>query len=222
MSRLSDIRRSALVLVVGLATGITGSGFMATQVSAAQSPKTIQIGIVCACTGPLASSISVVPPAYQAWADATNASGGVSGYKVKVIVKNDDGNPATSLAGVQELVTQDHVIALVDATDVDTAWAPFVKEHNVPVIGQNVSQEPFFSNSDFYAPGQTEDQLFASIVGAAKKAGAKNMALLYCAEAASCQQGVAPLKATAAAEGVPLDLLPLQFRHPRQITRRSA
>jgi branched-chain amino acid transport system substrate-binding protein len=190
--------------MVGPAGVITGSAVTSTAAGAASPPKSVNVGIVCGCTGPLASSIAVVPPAYQAWVDQTNATGGVSGYKIKLIVKDDDSNPVTSLAEVQQLVTQDHVIALVDATDVDTSWATFVKDRGIPVIGQNVSQEPFFTNSDFYAVGQTEDQLFASIVGAAKKAGAKNMALLYCAEAASCQQGVAPLKATAAAEGVPL------------------
>ena len=204
MNRSVHILCSASLLVAGLAGVITGSAFTSTAADAASSSKTIEVGIVCGCTGPLASSISVVPPAYQAWVDQTNATGGVNGYKIKLIEKDDDGNPATSLADVQQLVTQNHVIALVDATDVDTSWEAFAKENGVPVIGQNVSQDPFLTNSDFYAVGQTEDSIFASVVGAAKKAGAKKMALLYCAEAATCQQGVAPLRATADAEGVPL------------------
>jgi branched-chain amino acid transport system substrate-binding protein len=119
-------------------------------------------------------------------------------------VKDDATNPGTSLQEAESLVSQTHVVALVDGSNVDATWATFAQQNKVPVIGMVSSSEPFFTNSDFFAEGQTEDQLFASIVGAAKKTKAKSMALLYCAEAATCQQGVAPLKTTAKALGVPL------------------
>ena len=131
-------------------------------------------------------------PAYKAWAQWVNGNGGINGHKVNLINKDDSFNPGTSLTEVKTMVQEDHAIAIVDGSDVDASWADYVKQENVPVIGAESSSEPFFTNSDFYAEGQTEDQLFASIVGAAKKVKAKNMALFYCAEAATCQEGVAP------------------------------
>ena len=195
--------RVALAVLVASSSALVGISLTAAAPAGA-SGSPITVGFICSCTGPLASSIAIGPDAYKAWASSVNANGGINGHKVNVIVKDDAFNSGTSLSEAETLVGQDHAIAIVDGSDVDAAWSDYVKQQNVPVIGANSSSEPFFLNSDFYAPGQTEDQLFASIVGAAKKAGAKNMALFYCAEAATCQEGVAPLKSTGAALGVPL------------------
>ena len=188
------------VFVVGFA--LTASS--ANAIAASKNSSPIKIGIICSCTGPLASSTSVGPPSYEAWADLVNAAGGINGHKIQVIVKDDAFNPSTSLSEAESLVGQDHVIALVDGSDVDAVWSTYAKQQSVPVIGVVSSSEPFYSNSDFFAEGQTEDQLFDAIVGAAKKVNAKSLALFYCAEAATCQQGVAPLRTTASALGVPL------------------
>lgn len=190
----------ALAVGSGLMTAVSNGG----SASAATDTSPIKIGVICSCTGPLAASISVGPPAYQAWASTVNAQGGINGHKIQVIVKDDATNPGTSLQEAESLVGQSHVIALVDGSDVDATWATYAQQNKVPVIGMASSSEPFFTNSDFFAEGQTEDQLFASIVGAAKKTKAKSLALFYCAEAATCQEGVAPLKTTAKALGVPL------------------
>jgi branched-chain amino acid transport system substrate-binding protein len=193
--------------MVALSVSLSGIALMTGSANASAASKNlspIKIGIVCSCTGPLASSTSIGPPSYEAWADSVNASGGINGHKIDVIVKDDAFNPATSVSEAQTLVAQDHVVALVDGSDVDAGWATYAQKEGIPVVGMVSSSEPFFSNSDFFAEGQTEDQLFDSIVGAAKKVKAKSLALFYCAEAATCQEGVAPLRTAASALGVPL------------------
>ena len=105
---------------------------------------------------------------------------------------------------MQKLVNTDHVVALLDMTDLDETWASFAKAHNVPVIGANITEAPFYTNSDFYAEGATEDALFPGVIDAAKGAGATSIGLLYCAEAVQCQEGVAPMKQLSATMGLPL------------------
>lgn len=164
----------------------------------------IKIGVVCTCSGPLASEGADGPDIYRAWADTVNASGGINGHPVQVILDNDDGTPGTSLSDAQSLVQSDHVIALVDMTNDDETWAAFVKSANVPVVGINSSETPMFTNSDFYPQAQTEDALFPSVIDAAKTGGATNLGLLYCAEAVQCQEGIAPLKQAGQKLGLPV------------------
>jgi len=163
---------------------------------------TVSVGIICSCSGPLASSYTVGPPAYKAWADSVNAAGGINGYKVKVIVEDDHSNPGASLVDAENLVGSDHVVAVVDSTNNDSAWATYVEQHHVPVIGGGAVTPFDITSSDFFAAGQTEDDFVIAEVEAAKKVGAKNIGELYCAEAAVCQELLPPLRATAKAEGV--------------------
>src|ERR1039458_580822 len=127
---------AALVVAMGLAVGTSASGV------AAASGSPITIGVICSCTGPLSSSVTIGPPAYTAWVSSINAAGGINGHKINLIVKDDASNPGTSLSQVQSLVTSSHAIALVDLSIVDAGWATYVQTNNVPVIGANSSSEP--------------------------------------------------------------------------------
>lgn len=145
-----------------------------------------------------------MPSIYKAWVDSVNATGGINGHPVQFTYMDDAGNPGTSVSDVQQLVGSDHVIALVDMTNDDEAWASYVQSKGVPVVGGGTSTTPMYSNPDFYPEGQTEDALFPSIILAAKAAGATNLGLLYCAEAVQCQEGIAPLKQTGQKLGLPV------------------
>jgi branched-chain amino acid transport system substrate-binding protein len=172
--------------------------------AAASQPGVLTVGYICSCTGPEASSIAITKPAYQAWQQWANAHGGVDGHQVKVIYENDSSNPGTSLAEVETLVAQDHVAVLVDGGSQDAAWATYVRDHGVPVVGGLTTSEPFSTNPDFFPSGQTPDTYNTNFVLAAKKVGATKLAVFYCAEAAICQQGVAPLRTTAEKLKAPL------------------
>ncbi|MBO0729916.1 MAG: ABC transporter substrate-binding protein [Acidimicrobiaceae bacterium] len=168
------------------------------------SGSPIKIGAICTCSGPLASETAQTPDIYKAWADSVNASGGINGHPIQVIVDDDAGNAGTSITDVHQLVGSQHVVALVDMTDDDETWASYVQSQNVPVIGSGTSTTPMYTNPDFYPEAQTEDALFPSIIDAAKGAGATNLALLYCAEAVQCQEGIAPLKQVGKQLGLPV------------------
>jgi branched-chain amino acid transport system substrate-binding protein len=188
----------------GSATTSSASSTATGSSSAAASGSPINVGIICDCTGAFAGVLAVGAKVYQAWANTVNAAGGINGHPVKTILVDDQSNPGNSLTDVEKLVKQDHVVALVDLSDLDETWASFIKAQNVPVIGANVTEAPFYTNSDFYAEGATEDSLFPGVIDAAKTAGATSIGLLYCAEAVQCQEGVAPMKELATKMGLPL------------------
>jgi len=203
------MRKLLGTLAAGMAVVLLWGGLAATAAlagpgtagAATTSKAPINIGIICACSGYLGSDAPDILPTAKAWADSVNASGGINGHKVVVLLKDDTGNPATSTSIAQTFIQTDHVVAIVDATAVDQAWASYVQSQGVPVIGAITSSEPFYLNSDFYPESQTEDALFDGITSAVHQAGGTKFALFYCAEAAQCQEGIAPLEAGAKAVG---------------------
>jgi branched-chain amino acid transport system substrate-binding protein len=197
MSRWS-VGLAALAVLVA----VPGCGTASADSTARRAP--IVIGVVCSCTGAEASSTATGPPTFQAWADAVNASGGIEGHQVKVISTNDALNPGTSLAEVERMVSQDHVVGLVDDSVVDSSWEAYVQDHHVPVLGGNLSNSSFYTNPDFFPEGTTQNFLADQIVLEAKKAGAKNLAVLYCASAVQCEEAVPPIKSVGQKDGVPL------------------
>ena len=193
--RFGALLLSAVTICMGLI--VTGANS-----ASAASTAPINIGIVCSCTGPLASSVVVGPPAYVSWADYQNAHGGLNGHPVKIISKNDSSNPATALSEVTSMVTNNHIVVLVDDSQADSAFADFIDSHHVPVIGGGSQSDILLTDANFFAPGQTVDDYFINYMEAAKKVGATNIAQLYCAESPICQNGVAVFKATAKHEGI--------------------
>jgi branched-chain amino acid transport system substrate-binding protein len=186
-------------------TSATGaSGTVAGSAAATPTGSPIKIGLVGSFTGALASSIEVARPAYQAWAKSVNASGGINGHPVQVIVKDDGLNPATAVAEVHELIDSDHVIALATISNEETAFASYPGQKGVPVIGTSLSSLNMFVQPTWFPQGQTIDVLPAAVVLAAKKVGAKNFGIIYCAESPACQQLIGPESQAAQKYGVPL------------------
>jgi branched-chain amino acid transport system substrate-binding protein len=183
--------------------GSSGSGGSTGGGSASPTGSPIVIGGICSCTSAIGNLTGELNP-YKAWVATVNASGGINGHPVRFISFDDKGNPGLSLADVKTLVQSDHVIAVVDATNVDEGWASYIESTKIPVVGGSTSTTPFFMNPDFYPESQTEDGLFPSIIETAKTAKATNLALVYCAEAIQCQEGIAPLKQTGQALGLPV------------------
>jgi branched-chain amino acid transport system substrate-binding protein len=155
--------------------------------------------VVCSCSGgAFASSILPGEEVYKAWANTVNASGGINGHQLQLVVDDDSANPGTSVVDVHKLVSSDHVDVIADQSLVDQAWASFAQSSNVPVIGL----ENF--NPDFYPVAQTLDSLVYSEVVTAKAAGVTNLGLLYCAEAAVCSLAIPVIKAAGQKLGAPL------------------
>jgi branched-chain amino acid transport system substrate-binding protein len=198
----------ALVVAAGLAacgssskksSSTTGSTAAAvgTPASAAGAPTSADapngtpfvIGTICGCSGPQASVLGGSEKVVVAWADSVNASGGINGHPVKLIVKDDGENPSTSMQDAKQLIEQDHVLAIVgDSTTADTAFASYVAAKGVPVVGGIAVEPTLLSNPDFFPSGGNLISLLTGMIEQAKAAGKKNLGVMYCAESPICAQ----------------------------------
>src|ERR1700679_767032 len=200
LSRVVATASACAVATLGLVT-------LSAAPSGAATKAPISIGYICSCTSALASSVVTNRTAYEAYVDWTNAHGGIDGHQIKLYLADDSGNPATSSADVHTFVQTDHVAAIVSLAGSPSSWDTYVEGLHIPVVGADGSPEDFYTSPDFFFPGQTDDSLPAAVALAAKKVGSKNFGVFYCAEAPSCQQLVAPLKAVGAQYGVSLSYI---------------
>ena len=175
------------------ATSAAGSQPSTGSAAAAPTGSPIVIGGICDCSGPF-GNIANDFEAYRAWVDYTNAAGGINGHPIKFTYLNDQSNPGQAISDVKTLVESDHAIAIVDASNDDVGFESYLQSKNVPVVGSGNSSDPFFQNPDFYPEGQTMDAVIYSQVAVAKGAGAKNIGVMYCAEAPTCAAAVGPFK----------------------------
>lgn len=198
--------RSRIAVVVGAVALAFTSGLSAlggASAGAASGGSPINIGFICSCTGPLASSVQIGEPAFKAWVSYVNASGGISGHKVNVTYMDDGSSPTQSTTQIQQLLSQ-NIAALIDASGEDNGWVSTVSAANVPIIPANSSSLIAFSSNDVFTPSQTIDSLPMAVALTAKKLGLTNYGLLYCAESPTCQQLVAIEKADGQKVGVNL------------------
>lgn len=158
------------------------------------SGSTIKIGNIASYTGPLSAGAKGAQDFVNAWAKDVNASGGINGHKVQLVVNDDAGNAATALTAVRDLVQQEKVAAIVGENSyVDATWAKAAEAAGVPVIGGNSLDISMESNADFFPSGTTVVAQFYGVTKIAKRAGPK-LAILYCAEAPVCKQADLILK----------------------------
>ena len=189
-----------LLAVMALASGLTVATGAMDQPAGASTGSPVVFGDICSCSGAEASAIAPTSDVLQAWASWTNAHGGIAGHDVQVVVKDDALNPATSLADVQDLVTQNHIVGLFDNSDEDPSWATYIEQQKVPVFG-NTDTPAGQDNPDFYPPGTTNRNLVVAEAVSLKRAHVKKLADLYCVEDPVCASSVPPLEAALKKEG---------------------
>lgn len=199
---LSTVACVAVLALASLVLAPAVSGAAAHHSKASGTP--IVIGHICSCTGPLASTLVAEKPAFAAWVDSVNAHGGVAGHPLDVIYLDDASSPTTAVTGVQKMLTQDHIAALVDDSNEETDFGTMVEDAHVPIIEADSSSLLYTSPDDF-TPSQTVDSVPTAVVEAAKRVGAKSFGDMYCAESPVCSELNPVLKSAGAKIGVPLN-----------------
>ena len=189
--------------VTGGGSAVTGGGSAVTGGGSSNAKgSTIVIGVVSTDTGPAGAS-NQVPITVGIWQNWINSHGGVAGHQVKVIEQDDKNDPAQSTSIVQSFISQ-HVLAIVDDSSVDSAWAKDASAANIPVICANATGNGFTCSAspDFIPTGNT---VIAGVYGQAKAAqvaGAKNLGILYAGEEAAAAQAVPLQKQFATQVGI--------------------
>jgi branched-chain amino acid transport system substrate-binding protein len=187
---------SGLLAVVGCSSS-SSSGSSASG-SSTPAGKPIVIGNVGGYSGNQAASQGLINQAAQVWAEAVNASGGINGHPVQLIIKDDGNDPATAFQDVKALVEQNHVMAIVGENSlVDTQWAPWAEKQGVPVIGGVPIQTSMFTNPDFFPTGSNVVAMLTGELIAMKQANLHTFGLMYCAESPICATLPGTMKAVA-------------------------
>lgn len=198
-------RFTLAVLVAGLVLGACSSSKKA---SSGGSPSTatgtaINIGVVGTASGAQASSSGQYETVAPAWAAWVNANGGINGHPVKVITEDDGGNAATAQSQVGTLIDSDHVVAIVVGSDNElTAFDGTANSKGVPLISGVANSVDWYSKPGMFPTPTGVVPGLSDQVAAAKAAGAKVFANLYCAEIAACQQASPLLQSAAKAAGL--------------------
>jgi branched-chain amino acid transport system substrate-binding protein len=177
---VSVVAASALVALPGGAGAVQRHATSSTWV----------IGNIGTYSGDNSANFSGGGLALQAWADYTNAHGGIDGHHIKLITFDDAGSPSTSVNDVKKLVSQDHVLAIVGMSSGDEAdWGAYVQAHGVPVIGGSTPVPDFFSRPDFFPVGTTANESVPDLLLYAKNVLNNTVGgYLYCVEAPVCAQ----------------------------------
>ena len=193
-----------VVVVMGLAacgsdskTSSAAGGNAAATTGAKPTGTAFKLGFICSCSGVQAAITADEQKVATAWVDHVNSSGGINGHPVDLVIKDDGSNPATALEAVKAMVEQEHVIGVIDASLVDSAFASFISSTGIPVIGA-ASEDPVVSqNPDFFPSGSTLLPYEIGTIAPAR--GHHSLGVMYCAESPICAQSIKLASAIGAA-----------------------
>ncbi|WP_127479332.1 ABC transporter substrate-binding protein [Nocardioides pantholopis] len=172
-SRRTALGVASLLSVVSLAAcGSDGD-------SDAGSDTEIIVGAYGPLTGP-AASLSVLYDAQKAYYEELNANGGIDGLKVKLVVKDDQLNPANTPAAARQLVESDKAALLCGSAGSPTTMAvkSYLEQRKVGIVPGAGSSELAGETSFLLVPDYL--QLGAQLAEyAAEEAGATKVAIAY-------------------------------------------
>lgn len=182
------------------ASGGGSTGTAGTAGSPTGSPVTV--AVLCSCSGPFGQFLVAGRDVADAWSKSVNASGGINGHPVQLINYDDGGDAGKAVTEAQSAISA-HADVILDLSPLDAAWEKTVDAAKIPVVGGELTAQPYATDANFYPSGQTPDSTTYALVATAKAAGAKNVGALYCVEAPSCSELVAPMKSIGGDLGVP-------------------
>lgn len=127
------MRRTATLVLAGAVVTVTAacSGGSSSGGGSSSSAKTYTVGVLTDVTGLAASGNKTVIDGVKAGI----AVAAKDGVKIDYKVADTQTNPANVLSAAQKLVQQDHVFAVIGHSALLYAAAPWLTQHNIPVIG---------------------------------------------------------------------------------------
>ncbi len=184
------------------ASSSTSTSASSSGSAVAASGSDLLIGTIGNFSGPSAQPEHLA--GLQAWVDSVNASGGIKGRQVKLIVEDDQGDATKSQADIRQLVQVDHVLAVVspEAGGTESGWASYVQQQHVAVVGGQDDTPVWFTNPSFFPSSSTVLTSLEMQAYAVKEAGKTSFGAVYCAEAAVCKQVIPALQGYGKALGL--------------------
>jgi branched-chain amino acid transport system substrate-binding protein len=165
-------------------------GGPATPAPGAGGPKSeILLGSFGAESGILGAVSGPAPPGLRAWSAYINAKGGINGHPVRVILGDDNADPARTLAIVRQMVEQDHVIAFLnDYSFTLAAVTKYLEDKQIPDVGSIGGDVAGDHSPMVFHPlvGPDKGQAWGFLLTVASQTDKKKLGILYCREATTC------------------------------------
>jgi branched-chain amino acid transport system substrate-binding protein len=109
------------------------------------------VGITAALTGPPASTYAPAIEGLRIYVDRLNASGGVNGKKIKLVIEDDSAQPSKAAANAKKMLSEENPVLLLNAS-LSSTYAPVIIE------AKNAGVPLLFASSvcpkDVYPPAQ--------------------------------------------------------------------
>jgi branched-chain amino acid transport system substrate-binding protein len=170
----------------------------------ATGPPPIRIGVLANIGGPSGNEEGQASRVLEIWADETNASGGIGGHRVEVLVRNtrEDADTATRIA--RQFAEDPTVVAVMHVSNAtEDVVGEYLAGSGLPVVG-GIGYDPqvwshlpnWFSLSTTY-PAVVDMQAMA-----ATTVGARTVSSAVCAEQEGCLAAVPRLRDAVRAAGL--------------------
>lgn len=203
--RVTLVTASLAVLAICGTSDMSSASVRAFGATRAASGAAYPLGVISSDSGSFGANTDT-PTTVHDWVNYTNSHGGINGHPIKLYYFDDGDNAATALQDAQSLVQNDHVLAIMDGSFVDSAFQKYVDQAKVPVLSLDGSGKSFLFVTDpnFFADSSTVLVIPYSAAYATKFAGGKSLAYVYCSEDPGCGQSLPLIKVDAPAVGVKL------------------
>lgn len=161
------------------------NGTLSPGVSAANG-STVLLGNIGTYSGVVGAIAVNYQTALQVWAAYTNAHGGLNGHPVKIISEDDQGDPSVAESEAEQLIQQDHVLALIGnflPLSFDTVNNYAASQH-VPLVGGDSLSPGWFSSADAFPIDSPLPDAFDTALGNLVQQGDSRIGIGYCVEVA--------------------------------------
>jgi branched-chain amino acid transport system substrate-binding protein len=186
--------------------GAAGSTSAGSVTAGPASGSVVNVGVLGTFSGAVGAYIDDITTGIQVWAKWTNAHGGLNGHPVNVIVADDGGSPANFNSLAEQLVTQDHVIAMAFTT---LGFAPdgnnsyFDSQHILTFATEgglnNSYTDPWIPTSEATGTAYAEAMMFGYADGMVPQHLTK-IAVLTCTDFSLCTNDFTPTWTSSAME----------------------
>jgi branched-chain amino acid transport system substrate-binding protein len=167
-----------LAISLAMATVLAAASFSGTC-----AQETIKIGVTQPLTGAFAASGNYVARGTKIAEEEINATGGVLGKEIQLVIEDNKSNPTEAVTTVEKLIEQDKVPLLIGAwsSTLTLAVMPKLEEYGVPMIVETSSSGKITTSGNPYIfrispPSAMEAKAFQPL---AAEMGIKKADFLY-------------------------------------------
>jgi len=212
MTGRTKLASGALASLTVMALALTGCGSddkdkkvtaAAPSANSSLTKSEIKIGLLISQTGSSAPSDKAGLPAAEAWQKWVNSGTGIAGHPVKLVIKDDKGDPASAAAAAKELVGEGVVSMTLQTSNTEAASHAYLKTQDIPVIGATgYSPAVWGATPNYFGTAPGAIGIILGQFASAKSVGAGHWSSAYCAEVAACKASEPMYKPASAQQGI--------------------